>query len=173
MSNSHASCRVVRCTEAAVNNHDPRRKPMPKPQISFQNGVDLPFMIDLYPEDDDGDSDPDHNKILKRMKAAIPKHAIKLGTVEQDLDHSPGLTWRIEEHYYLLPLKDQPHDSVLLRIHWDDDRSRYDWSQDAVGSGFEDGKAAGRAMAAAFFEACNIDMADEGYAHYREFLKRL
>ena len=146
---------------------------MPKPQISFQDGVDLPFMIDLYPEDDDGDSDPDHNKILKRMKAAIPKQAIKLGAVERDLDHSPGLTWRIEEHYYLLPLQGQQHDWVLFRIHWDDDGGRYEWSQDAVGSGFTDGKAAGRAMAAAFFKECDFDLADDDFAHYRDFLERL
>ena len=145
---------------------------MQKPVISFEDGVALPFMKDLYPQDD-GESDIDHDKMFEQMEAALPQESIKLGVLSCDLDHSPGLTWRVEDHYYVLHVRDSTYEWVLVRIFWDDDAGRYDWSQEAVSAGFKDGKAAGRSMVAALFEHCAFDLQDEDYADHRDFLKGL
>lgn len=107
------------------------------------------------------------------MWSAIPKQAIKLGVVERDLDHFPGMAWRIAEHYHPLLPRGQKHDWVLVGRHLDDDGWRYEWSQDAVGAGFTDGKAAGWATAAAFLKGCNFDLDDDDYTVYRDFLERV
>ena len=145
---------------------------MRKSVISLSDGVALPFMQDLYPEDD-GDLDIDHDKMLEQMVAALPKETTKLGVLSCDLDHSPGLTWRVEDHYYVLQVRDPKYEWVLVRVFWDDDSGRYDWSQEAVCSGFSDGKAAGRAMVAALFAHCDFDLQDDAYAAHREFLEGL
>jgi len=146
---------------------------MPSPKVSFDESVELPFLVDFYPDDDVGEDDVDHAQILERMEAAVPKSAVKLGVVDFELDHSPGLTWKIEEHYFLVPIRGGKYEWALVRVHWDDNMARYEWAEEAVGSGFKDAQEAGRAMLAGFLEHCDIDLADEGNAEYRALAERL
>lgn len=146
---------------------------MQSPRVSFDESVELPFLVDFYPEEDDGVDDVDHAQILERMESAVPKAAVKLGVVGFELDHSPGLTWKVEEHYFLVPIRAGRYEWALVRVHWNDDMARYEWAEDAVGSGFKDAREAGRAMLAGFLAHCDIDLADEGNAEYLELLERL
>jgi len=152
---------------------------MSKPVIDFNTAVDLPFMRSAESEDaDDGDGDGDGEREaeLEQMEGALPDDAIDLGCLEYELDHSPGLSWRTEDHFYLVPLKGEPYEWALIRITWDDNWSAYQWCQDAVGSGFRDAKEASRAMVFELFERWRKeeDDADNPAIDERKsFLRRL
>jgi hypothetical protein len=107
------------------------------------------------------------------MESKVPKSATFLGMVEGDLDHSPGLFWKIEDRYYLLRLRRSSYKWALVRISWDDNWSRYQWSGNARGSGFADANHAARALVMAAFKNWGIDPESDEYAHYRNFVARL
>jgi len=154
---------------------------MPVPIIVLNCGVDLPFMrtqeeeFDEQEEDvaDEDPEEPTSDEVLEQMQAAIPADAKSLGTLEYHLDHSPGLSWKIEDHFYLVPLQGEKYEWALIRITWDDNYGRYQWAEDAVGSGFGDARAAARAMVAAVLKSWGTE--DEGVAAdaQREFLEKL
>jgi hypothetical protein len=129
---------------------------MSKPVIDFNTAVDLAFMRSSESEDaDDSDGERDREAELEQMEGALPDDAIALGCLEYEIDHSPGLSWRIEDHFYLVPLKGEKFDWALVRIAWDDNESLYQWCQDAVATGFKSPKEAGRKMVAALFNRWN------------------
>ena len=154
---------------------------MPEPIIVLNCGLDLPFMRtqeqDFGDEAEDvADQSPDEptsDEVLKQMQAVIPTDASSLGTLEYHLDHSPGLSWKIEDHFYLVPLRGAKYEWALIRITWDDNFGRYQWAEDAVGSGFGDARAAARAMVSAVFKSWDAE--DDGAASdaQQEFLKAL
>jgi hypothetical protein len=136
---------------------------MSKPVIEFNTAVDLPFMRSPESEDaDDGDGERDREAELEQMEGSLPDDAIALGSLEYEIDHSPGLSWRIEDHFYLVPLKGEPYEWALIRITWDDNWSAYQWCQDAVGSGFSNPRDAGRMMVTELFN--RWDDCEEGDA---------
>jgi hypothetical protein len=136
---------------------------MSKPVIEFNTAVDLAFMRSSEFEDaDDGDGERDREAELEQMEGSLPDDAIALGSLEYEIDHSPGLSWRIEDHFYLVPLKGEPYEWALIRITWDDNWSAYQWCQDAVGSGFSNPRDAGRMMVAELFN--RWDDCEEGDA---------
>jgi hypothetical protein len=158
---------------------------MSKPVIMFDVPLQLAFMQE--PDDellDDEDNelanepeeDPDPAEVLEAMQDAIPKDALSLGSLEYELDHSPGLSWRIEDHFYLVPLKDDPYQWALIRITWDDNYGSYGWAAGAFGSGFRDAKEASRAMVFELFERWRKAEDDEDSPAIEErqsFLRRL
>lgn len=136
---------------------------MPEPVISFDFNVNLPFMHKQQDGEEEVDSDDDDrsvDEVLEQMEAAVPKDAISLGTLGYDVDHSPGLSWKIENRFYLIPLHGEKYDWALIRITWDDNWGQYEWAEDAVGSGFDDPRSAARAMVAALFQRWGIDEED-------------
>jgi hypothetical protein len=144
---------------------------MPDPVIMFDVRLQLAFMQEpdeelLDDEDEElanePEEDPDPAEVLEAMQDAIPKDALSLGCLEYEIDHSPGLSWRIEDHFYLVPLKGEPYEWALIRITWDDNWSAYQWCQDAVGSGFSNPRDAGRMMVAELFN--RWDDCEEGDA---------
>jgi len=122
---------------------------------------------------DEDPEDPTSDEVLEQMQAAIPADAKSLGTLEYHLDHSPGLSWKIEDHFYLVPLKGEKYEWALIRITWDDNYGRYQWAEDSGGSGFGDARAAARAMVAAVFKSWGTE--DDGVAPdaQQEFLEGL
>ncbi len=134
----------------------------------------MPFMQDPYPEvQEDDEDDPDHAEILKKMVKAVPPTSIFLGRVDNEINDRPGYTWREEDHYYLVPFAGDVKRWALIRIHWDDNYSRWEWSMDATGSGFNNAKEAARVLVTAMFNQWSIDPSSEEYEHYGVFLKRL
>jgi hypothetical protein len=153
---------------------------MPEPVISFYFNVNLPFMHKQQDGEEEVDSDDDDDRsvdeVLEQMEGALPDDAIDLGCLEYEIDHSPGLSWRIEDHFYLVPLKGEPYEWALIRITWDDNYGEYDWAVDAVGSGFSDAKEASRAMVFELFERWRKEEDDEdspAIDERKSFLRRL
>ena len=140
--------------------------------ISFEEFV-LPFMQDPYADIDEEVDPPDRLEILERMEGAVPERAVFLGTIEEEIDHSPGLTWAVEDHYYLVPLLSPEHQWAIVRIRWDDNWSRYTWTGDARGAGFANATDAGGAMVEALFTHWQIDLNDPYKSEYRTLLMRL
>ena len=84
---------------------------MSKPLIDFTTTVELAFMR-IHESDDAEDSDRERDREveLEQMAGALPDDALDLVCLEYEVDHSPGLNWRIEDHFYLVPLKGEPYD---------------------------------------------------------------
>jgi hypothetical protein len=151
----------------------------------------LGLMDDMYESasdddpgvDDDGDAEdaeeaeeedpvePDHIEIFEKMEASLPKDAIEIGVLEDMV--SNWTSWKIEVHYYLVPLRDQQHQWALVMIRWDDNWGRYEWESGARGSGFKSAKDARRTMVRRLFEHQRIDLEAERNEAYREFLDQL
>ncbi len=164
---------------------------MPNPHIDLEDDTRLPFMTSPYrhlaehdgDEGDEGvaadgsdDTEVDHKAALKRMQAAIPPDATELGCLEYELDHSPGLSWRIEDHFYLVPAEQPNGGWFIIRISWDDNYGRYAWCKDASGSGFASASEAAASMVKALFDSWSFsdeDEPDPGADARREFLARL
>lgn len=143
---------------------------MPQPNIDLDDDARLPFMKSPYgvaDEDDHAEADEsdeeemDHPAALERMQDAIPPDAIELGCLEYEIDHSPGLSWRIEDHFYLIPINPAAGAWSVVRITWDDNYGRYDWCKDATGKGFADAKHAARTMVKALFDRWHGDTEEE------------
>lgn len=153
---------------------------MAKRIISFVDGAELPFLVDPYPEipdDFDGDAgdppEPDHAAMLAKMRRAIPRDAVYLGVIGENLNGQPGSCWRVEDHFYLVPVRDRKFEWALVRITWDDDESRYNWADDAFGAGLGDAQAAGVALVKAAFKHWQVDLSDPEFEAQREFLQRI
>lgn len=68
-----------------------------KPILNFDD-FSLPFMKNPYPEEcSEEDEDSDRIQIFETMENALPKSTIQIGSIENDVDHSPGLSWKIED----------------------------------------------------------------------------
>ena len=127
---------------------------MPTPSIDLQDNVKLPFMKSPYRDLSDEElENVDHQAALERMRAAMPAEAIELGCLEYHLDHSPGLSWKIEDHFFLVSLSPKPGKWALIRIYWDDNWGSYKWSSDATGHGFTNADKAAKAMVKALFDS--------------------
>jgi len=150
---------------------------MAESRINFEDNSKLPFMTSPYRDLTDEElENVDHPAALERMQAAIPPNATELGCLAYELDHSPGLSWRIEAHFYLVPNTQVKGSWFVVRIMWDDNWGNYQWSTDAMGSGYANADEAARSMMTALFEHWTHEDEEEhdpAVAARREFLKRL
>jgi hypothetical protein len=154
---------------------------MPEPTVELDLELDLPFMreqedlesADEDEVDDEGAEGAEPEEVLARMQSAIPADSVSLGTLQYDIAHSPGLSWRIEDHFYVVPLQGAKYEWALVRITWDDNFGTYEWANDAVGSDFTDARAAALAMVAAVFESWTSEDDGEAAEARREFLNGL
>ncbi len=107
------------------------------------------------------------------MQEAIPPTAIRLGTIEYEINDRPGYSWRTEDHYYLVPLPDSASGRAVIRITWDDNDGRWGWSMDARGSDFNSAKEAAVAMVMAMFADWNYSPKSGEWGYYGPFLEEL
>ena len=154
------------------------KKPL-KPVINYDS-FELPFVQEaLAGKDNVGDASGEYDKAdhLKAMQKQIPAEYIFLGEIIFEIPHSPGLTWDIDDYYYLMRWTDSDYDWALFRITWEDNWGRYEWSADARINGERDSKKAARLMFKGLMDSCGIDLKDEeleeDYTPYREFLQAI
>jgi hypothetical protein len=164
---------------------------LPRHVICYDD-FDLPFVreIDANEEGTAGESSvTDHpdalrDKIpseykaqLKAMRDKVPAECIFLGSINFEIPHSPGLTWDIDDYYYLMRWSESDYDWALFRITWEDNWGRYEWNAAARIKGEKDHKEAARLMFIGLMDNWGFDLDDkdfeEDYAPYREFLDRL
>lgn len=143
-----------------------------KPIFNFET-FELSFMSNLYDrenKDEDG-REQNHFKILQQMQASLPKSAIYLGTIEDEVSNFTN--WKIEDHFYLLRIRIRPYNWAIVRITWDDNWGRYEWSGDVRCSGLLQSADAGPLLIDALFKHWDIDIKSKQNRSYRNLLKNL
>ena len=118
--------------------------------ISFDD-FELPFM-------EDPGEDCDELDRLEAMEDMIPSNATKLGSINSEVEN--WTTWRIEDHYFLIPLAQGDFNWALIRISWDDNWGRYEWRGDARATSSACKREIAKYMLESLFEHWSIDMAD-------------
>jgi hypothetical protein len=167
-------------------------KDKPLKEVINYDSFNLPFVREIDANEEGGGGEcslTDHpdalrDKIpseykgqLKAMQDQVPSEFIFLGSINFEIPHSPGLTWDIDDYYYLMRWPDLDYDWAIFRITWEDNWGRYEWSAGARIKGVQDSQQAARIMFKGLMENWGFDLDDEelaeDYAPYREFLNRL
>ena len=108
---------------------------------------------------------------LESMRDQVPNDCIFLAQLDTGIDGCPGMSWIIEDYYYLMPWEGDEYDWALFRISWDDNWGRFDWSTCARIKGITDSREAARMMFKGLMNLWGYDLNDEDYAPYRELLE--
>ena len=137
------------------------------------------FDLDFVPAntpDNAGSSDEEkeeedysRDEELLKMQEHIPRDAVELGTLENEVIN--WTTWETRDHYYVVPWREPGYDWALFAISWDDNWGRYEWAAHARVSGVGDPREAARIMLKALFESWSYDLEDEQYQGYKAFLE--
>ena len=139
----------------------------------FYHDFDLPFFSGLEEKlDHEGDRYA-RKKHLSLMQNLIPKDVLFLGSIDSDIAHSPGLSWEIEHHFYLVPGTSDLYDWGMLRISWDDNEGKYEYIAEVVVKGIKEPKEASRRIVEFLFAEWSYDTDDEDNQIYKEFLDRI
>ena len=147
------------------------KEPENPPKITFES-----FTLSFMEKKIDGSSEEDGEELssgetFDQMEDSLPSAARFLGRVDDEVDNFTS--WKIEDHYFLLPWDCPEFDYALVRITWDDNWGRYGWEGCARIRGEKDPDAAARNLVSATFKNWNIDLDDPARAAYQNFLKRL
>ena len=139
----------------------------------FYHDFDLPFFSGLEEKLDHKDERYARKKHLSLMQNLIPKDVLFLGSIDSDIAHSPGLSWEIEHHFYLVPGTSDLYDWGMLRISWDDNEGKYEYIAEVVVKGIKEPKEASRRIVEFLFAEWSYDTDDEDNQIYKEFLDRI
>jgi hypothetical protein len=120
----------------------------------------LPFMVGADRER------AEDRAVLHRL---VPSEARHIGSAVTEV--SGWTSWRVDDHFYLLPLKEGEFQWALFRITWDDNYGHYSWSGDARARGIDDPRVAAARMARALFRRWKLDLRRSECRCYREFLE--
>lgn len=168
--------RVVQGLIAAMRTEATKRAAAgPLPVVDLRD-FECRFMKEPYPpvdEDSEVEITYDHAKIFEKMENCLPKSAIPIGRLDDDIADRPCYSWKVEDHFYLLRLRGQEFEWALVRIHWDDNWGHYEWATDARGSGFKNAADAAHQLMRAVIKSWNMYEDDESYEPYRALLERL
>jgi hypothetical protein len=139
----------------------------------FYHDFDVPFFSCLEEKlDHEGDRYARKNHLFL-MQSLIPKDVLYLGSIDSDIDHSPGLSWEIKEHFYLVPGTSDLYDWGMLRISWDDNWGKYEHIAEVVVKGIKEPKEAGISIVEFMFAEWGYDLDDEDNQIYKKFLESL
>ncbi len=141
---------------------------MSPPAISFDN-FELPFTSSET--SCDADEEESDSTDIGSFEDQIPKNAVFVGTNDSEVDN--WTSWKIEDHYYVIPWEGSEFDWALFRISWDDNWGRYDWSTDARIKGVADPREAARQMVRGLFAQWGIDLSEADRRADREFLESI
>ena len=141
------------------------------PKINLDSFL-LPFMDESIGEPEDESEDyPEPSAVLEKMEDAIPKKAKFIGVFEDEVNN--WTSWKIEDHFYVIPWQDDEFDWALFRISWDDNHGRYDWDCCARVSGITEYKAAARFMVKELYESWGYDLKKEENERRKEFIEEI
>lgn len=145
------------------------------PEISFEK-FPLAFLNkpkEQAPHEDEEQEELSKHQQLRKLKELLPAETISLGRLSGEVADSPGLSWEIEDYYFLIPWKTDGYDWAMVRLSWDDNWEQFDWTTDARIKGVQDPKQAALQLFQGLLEHWNIDLEDEDNASYVEFMERL
>jgi hypothetical protein len=130
-------------------------------KISYQV-FELPFM--KMAEDSNGDDFDDED--IEEFEKKLPREAVFLGKIDDEVANFTS--WKVDDHYYIIPWEGSDYDWALFRISWDDNWGRWGWSGDARIKGVGDRKEAAQLMLRGLFKRWKYDLRKREYAAYRE-----
>jgi hypothetical protein len=89
---------------------------------------------------DNEDDDEDGIELSKSEAEEIeldrlPRNAILVWQFDDEVFHSPGLTWQLSCTYFAVPVQGQANTFALLALNWDDNYGQWDWRLDGGVSG--------------------------------------
>jgi hypothetical protein len=132
---------------------------------------ELPFLVDLEAQlDEDANDDLSQSEVLEQMQDQIPENVLFLGGLNNEVAHSPGLTWETQDYYYIMPWKGEEYDWAMFRISWDDNWGRYEWTSDVRIRGVANSDEAAREMFKGLMDRWGYDLSNGDQASYKEFL---
>ncbi|MBT4966312.1 MAG: hypothetical protein HOM79_08830 [Alphaproteobacteria bacterium] len=99
----------------------------------------------------------------------LPSSASEIASFENDIDHSPGLSWHSELTLYLVPVKAYPGGYALLVLDWDDNYGCWEWRVEAALMGAESINAAKKSLIEKYCE----EYFPGSSGNFRHFLKGL
>ena len=121
---------------------------------------------------EDIEEEEDNDIIKENMKSRIPKSAIYLGSIEEEVRNFTS--WIIQDEYYVYPLKDDDYNWAVFRISWDDNWSRWIWSPDGRLKGLAANyKEAARLILIGLWESWNKDLNDSENKAYSNILEHI
>lgn len=105
----------------------------------------------------------------------IPESAVFLGEINLDVDSAvSGVTWDVEEEYYIMPWNDGDFDWALFRVYYDDNEDLWSVNPDArISGGIKSYKEAAILMLRDLFKSWGINIDDPEYEDYKEFLEEI
>jgi hypothetical protein len=143
---------------------------MNRPLINYDD-FELPFLVQWEEQqNDDATEDLSHAKQLEQMQDQIPENVLFLGGLNNEVAHSPGLTWETQDFYYIMPWMGEEYDWAMFRISWDDNWGRYEWTSDVRIRGVADSDEAAREMFKGLMDRWGYDLSNNDQASYKEFL---
>jgi hypothetical protein len=101
----------------------------------------------LDPELEDDEDNFDRLEWQEREIERLPDKAVEIACFEDEVDHSPGLSWQISCTYYAVPIGD-PGAYALFVLDWDDNWGRWGWEVQGAVSGAASINEAGKFLMA-------------------------
>ena len=145
-------------------------EPTKKITITYSNFV-LPFVPE--PNVDEEKQSDSRYEQLELMQEQLPGDCIFLGELNTGIDGPPGLSWVVEDYYYLMPWNTPDYNWALFRITWDDNWGRFEWNATARIKGVTDAKEAVRRMFKGLLKSWGYDLRRKEYSVHREFLEQI
>ncbi len=121
----------------------------------------------LDPELDEDEEELDRLEWQEREIERLPDKALEIACFEDEVDHSPGLSWQISSTYYAVPIGD-PGAYALLVLDWDDNWGRWGWEVQGAVSGAPSAGEAGKFLMAQLAR----ERMSEDKSAYNSFLKQ-
>ena len=117
----------------------------------------------------------DSTDILKLLERINPPDATLVLTVDSEIDHSPGLTWKVEHYFYLVRVassSDAAEAWLLFEISWDDNEGIWQRSVFKELEGVADQEQATALLLNEYWESINVETDDPvwspPFAEFRE-----
>ena len=122
----------------------------------------------LLPENDDEDAETSASKDEEIDRLAVNAHEVS--EYENEIDDSPGHSWRSERSLLIAQVPDRADCYALLELDGDDNWGTWTWSCEAVVEGAPSRQAAATAM----LERCARErLSNSGGGAYQTFLESL
>jgi hypothetical protein len=110
---------------------------------------------------------------LEYMQEKVLPECIFIGELNTGIDGPPGMSWLVEDYYYLMPWKGGDYDWALFRISWNDNWGRFEW--DACGriAGVTGAREAARLIFKGLIKKWGYDLRRKEYSVHRGFLEEI
>lgn len=142
-------------------------------KISYAR-FELPF---LKQKDGSGDFEEEtenadgQDQDIEFFENKLPKNAVFIGQIDDEV--SNFTSWKIEDHYFIIPWQEDKYEWAMFRISWDDNWGCFGWTSDARIKGVLDRNEAARRMLKGLFAKWKYDLRKREYAAHRNLIAEI